>query len=353
MRKVMALVLAVVAAASLVGCSGGSSHTAYVTLTGTDQVAGYYVNNDSGSLSSMPGSPFAAGLGPSSIYVHPSKKFVYVANSGEATISLFTVSKKNGGLVEVLPRTATGAQPESLVIDSAGQFLFVGCVGSNAIIVYSINNSSGALSQSFGPLLASTPAVLKVSPSGKALYAANANSSTISAYSTGSGGSLTAVQGSPFGVGQGPSSIAIDPTGKFLYVTNLLAGSFSGFTIDPNSGALTPMLGSPFTPGTQPVSAAVDLSGKYLYIADVAGSEIFAYSLDPSTGIPTAVTGSPFKAGSAPVFVLVDSSGKFVFAGNESSNSISGFVIDPSSGALTKPTQFSTGSAPTSMFSVP
>src|SRR5438105_14432793 len=123
----MSLVLTVVVA-SLAGCSGGSSHTAYVTLTGADQVAGYYVNNDSGNLSSMPGSPFAAGIGPSSIYVHPSKKFAYLANSGEATISLFTVSKKNGGLVEVLPRTPTGAQPQSLAIDSGGQFLFVGNV---------------------------------------------------------------------------------------------------------------------------------------------------------------------------------------------------------------------------------
>ena len=113
------------------------------------------------------------------------------------------------------------------------------------------------------------------------------------------------------------------------------------------------MSGSPFTPGTQPVSLAVDTSGKYLYIADLAGSEVFAYSLDPNTGIPTQVTGSPFKAGSAPVFVAVDSTGKFVFAGNETSKTISGFVIDPSTGALTKPAQFSAGSAPTSMFTVP
>src|ERR1700757_3921392 len=99
--KVFSLSLILGAIAGLAGCSVGPSHTSYVTLTGADAVSGYYVNNDSGKLVSIPGSPFAAGIGPSSIAAHPSKQFVYVANSGEGTVSLFRVDKRNGALVEV------------------------------------------------------------------------------------------------------------------------------------------------------------------------------------------------------------------------------------------------------------
>jgi 6-phosphogluconolactonase len=350
--KVLSLSLVMSVIAGLAGCSAGTSHTAYVTLTGADEISGYYVNNGSGRLFPIPGSPFAAGIGPSSIVAHPSKKLVYVANSGEGTISLFRVDKRAGALIEVTPRTATGIQPTVMAMDAAGQFLFVGNVGSNDIWVYRINSGTGALAPAAAPVPSATPIAMNLLSTGKLLYVANANSATVSGYSIGNTGSLSAISGSPFGVGQNPSSLASDPSGKFLYVANLLAGTFSGFTIDSTSGALTPIAGSPFTPGTRPIAAAVDLSGKYLYVADLSANNIFAYSIG-STGVPTQISRSPFTAGTAPVFLVIDSTGKFLFAGNESSNNISGFVIDPKTGALSNLVQFGTGSAPTSMVIVP
>lgn len=333
----------------LLACSSSSSHTAYVSLTAANQLSGFYVNNRSGELVTIPGSPFTAGVGPVSILAHPSKKFVYVANSGEGTISLFRVDTRAGALVEITPRTATGIQPSALAVDSGGAFLFAGNFGSNNISVYSINSGNGALAP-VTSVPAQSPNVLKVV--GSVLYAANANASTVSAYSIGSGGVLSPVPGSPFSTGQSPSSITADPSGKFLYVTNLLAGTFSGFTINSSSGALTSMAGSPYTQGTRPIAAATDLAGKYLYVADLAANEIFGYSIDANTGVPTQLTGSPFKGGSGPLFLITDSSGNLL-VGNESAANISEFSIDPQTGALASTATFATAAPATSMTLVP
>jgi hypothetical protein len=48
-------------------------------------------------------------------------------------------------------------------------------------------------------------------------YVTNGGGNNISAYSIGSNGALTPVPGSPFAVGSGANSVAMDPTGKFAY----------------------------------------------------------------------------------------------------------------------------------------
>src|SRR5215469_12712000 len=91
--------------AGLAGCGGsGPRHPAYVTIPSTNQVLGFNIDNHSGSLSPIGGSPFSAGPSPLAIVIHPTRKFAYVANSRENDISLFTIGT-SGALTEVLPRT--------------------------------------------------------------------------------------------------------------------------------------------------------------------------------------------------------------------------------------------------------
>src|SRR5215467_9628396 len=78
----------------LLGCGGTSNHLAYVTMPSLNAVSTLIINNSSGTLRPAFGSPFDAGRSPGSIVVHPSKKFLYVANQIDATISLFTIDPK-------------------------------------------------------------------------------------------------------------------------------------------------------------------------------------------------------------------------------------------------------------------
>ncbi len=128
------------------------------------------------------------------------------------------------------------------------------------------------------PIGGATGAVA-LNPAGTFLYAVDAGTDDVAAFSVASDGSLTSIGTYPTG-GTSPGSITIDATGKYLYVLNTgtlpgsaagAPGGITGFTIGA-SGALTPIAGS-----TQPlsVSSYVDPSeiafapsGSYLMVTE-------------------------------------------------------------------------------------
>src|SRR5207248_11042345 len=127
-------------------------------------------------------------------------------------------------LTEVPPRVPTGASPIALAIDPAGGFLFAANAGSNSVSVYSINSGSGALGEISGsPFPTTSPLALALSPSGKFLYVANAPSGMVSAYGIQSTGALTG--GVSFAAGPNPSSIAVDSGAHSLYATHVTSST--------------------------------------------------------------------------------------------------------------------------------
>src|SRR5579859_6480956 len=144
--KTISVVLMVMGLAALVGCGSSSTHTAYVTLPSLNAVAAYRIDDTSARFTTIVGSPYPAGTSPSSILVHPSGRFVYVANQGDNNVELFSIDRTVGALLEVSPRTATGLAPTSLAMDTPGSFLFALNQVSGSISAYSINSGSGALS---------------------------------------------------------------------------------------------------------------------------------------------------------------------------------------------------------------
>jgi hypothetical protein len=86
------------------------SRFAYVTNSQTmfgNNVSGYTINPTSGALTPIPGSPFFSGTGPRSVAVDPSSRFVYVVNTGrffpatEANVSGFTINTVTGALTHI------------------------------------------------------------------------------------------------------------------------------------------------------------------------------------------------------------------------------------------------------------
>ncbi len=341
----LSLVLIVVGLAALVGCGSSSNHTAYVTVPTSNAVAAFRIDNSSDRFTTIVGSPYPAGTSPSSVLVHPSGRFVYVANQGEDNIELFSIDSTIGSLLEVKPRTLTGRAPTSLAMDSAGTFLFALNQISSSISSYSIA-ASGALSPVAGsPLfIFPNPVALALTPSGKFLYVVNANLASVFAYTVTSG--VVQPAGPPVKVGAGPLAIAVDPAEKFVFVGNVSDNTVSVLSIDSSTGALT-ALGTSFT-GIRPVSLAV--LGKFLYVANQGGSTISAFSVDPATGILTQIATSPFSSTGTPSFIVIDPNGKFMYVGSQSGNTISVMSIDSGTGVLTSSSESgSTINPPTSM----
>ena len=74
---------------------------AYVANQFSNDVSGYTINATTGTLTPIPGSPFAAGAAPSSVVVHPAGKFAYVANIGSASVSGYTINAATGVLTPI------------------------------------------------------------------------------------------------------------------------------------------------------------------------------------------------------------------------------------------------------------
>jgi 6-phosphogluconolactonase len=369
LQKALVLVFVVASIASCVGCGTTASHYVYATIPAANQVLAYREDPNSGVLTQIEGSPYPVGDGAHSAVLHPSGKFLYVANPGqlEDDISLFTIAS-NGALTEVTPRTSIGpsaAQPELLVMDPAGAYLYVMNTQSNNISVFSIDSTFGALTQlPNSPFAVGLPLLnMQLTPSGNLLYvtAAGASDGFIIGFSV-SAGTLTLIPATPTAPnpsssgGINPNGLAIDPKGAFLYAANTSSNTISIFAISPAgapSGTLSQVGGSPLASTyAAPVSLILDPKGAYLYVANQGSSNVAVYSISSTTGLPTvlttsAATGAFFTEGS-PSFLVADPGGQYLFVGNQGTSSgIESFGV--SGGNLTSLFTYGVGSTPSSI----
>jgi 6-phosphogluconolactonase (cycloisomerase 2 family) len=351
--------MAFVVAMSLAGCNSNNdaTHNAYVPLPTINQVLAYRIDNRTGELKKVFGGTFNTGMSPSSVAVHPSRRFVYLANAGENDISVYSVDSASGVLREVLPRTTTATNPTNLAIDPGGNFLYVVNRGVNGVSSFSIDSSKGTLTPVAGTPVAAGfgPADIAVTPSGKYVYVPNANSNSVSAYAVVNGG-LQPVAGSPFALGNGPQAIAIDPAEHFVYITNVADSTFSVLSINSTTGALTNIVGSPFQvmqinntgAATGSVSLTIHPSGTLLYIANQITGNLSFYSL-ASDGTPTELTNSPFGSGHGTSFVVADPTGNFLYVINQNNRTINVYDVNTTDGTLTLSTLVSTGQGATQL----
>jgi DNA-binding beta-propeller fold protein YncE len=182
--------------------------------------------------------------------------------------------------------------------------------------------SGGSLSALAGsPFLTGGTGALgaAVTPDGRYLYVTSFASESVSAFSIGADGSLSVVPGSPFAAGYGPWGVAISPDGGYLYVVDW-EGLVSAFSIAAD-GSLSVVPGSPFaTDGEAPSSVAVTPDGGHLYVADQGSSDgsgqgVAAFSI-AADGSLSAAPGSPFAA-EAPRAMAVTPDGAYLYVADQ------------------------------------
>jgi 6-phosphogluconolactonase len=354
LKKAAALFLLGTSLAILVGCTTNSNRYLYAAIPAANQIVAYREDPNSGVLTVLTGSPITAGPAVQSIVIHPSKKFLYAANSGESDVSRFTISS-TGALTEMTPRTLVGTSPTLLAMDPAGSFLYVANSASDDISVFSIDAGSGGLTPVAAPFPTGiTPLNMKLAPSGNVLYVTGLGSPGYIEVFSLNAGIATLIQVEQDGTGTNPYGLAIDPSGTYLYTANTGDNSISAFTIGAD-GSLTPIPGFPLGEAYfAPLDLLVDNSGKYLYVANsgTSSSNLAAYGIGSDGGL-TLLSNSPFATAKAPVFVTSDPTGKYLFVGNESGPVIQSFSLDGSTGTLTSVNTYGVGGTPTSIAVTP
>jgi YVTN family beta-propeller protein len=332
-----------------VTCSGFS----YVTNAADDTLSAYRVDATSGALLAV-GTPTATGKSPYAVVGTDDRQFVYVGNENSNDVSAFAVNVETGALTEVSGSPfAAGTGPRALVLNF--NVLYVANGGSNTISAFARDGTTGALT----PLSPATypvgqgPSSLLVDPAGQFLYVANSGSNNISVFVIDPTTSvLTPIAGSPFAAGASPLSVAFGASGKFLYTANHggSSPSISGFAVDTSSGILTPLHGFPFS---APVNQAIvsDRPGEYLYAT--GGSGVLGYRIDATTGLLSSLAGFPVESGADGFSATLDPTDQFLYVANNGSANISGFRFDASTGALTPivGSPFAAGDSPSALAS--
>jgi 6-phosphogluconolactonase (cycloisomerase 2 family) len=145
-----------------VGNSGSSNVSAFAVC---NQVLSSCSNPTSpdGSLTPVINSPFSVGLDPASIVTTPDGKFLFVVNRRSNQVSEFKVSTGTGALTANTQATiSTGGDPVwaairvgSTAVSATGgttDFLYVANLGTSSISVYSFDSTVGTLSQVDSPV---------------------------------------------------------------------------------------------------------------------------------------------------------------------------------------------------------
>jgi 6-phosphogluconolactonase (cycloisomerase 2 family) len=280
----------------------------------TNEVDSNQINGD-GTLMSVPGSPFALGTaagGPTGILAVPFGFFY--ATEPDGTIVGFT-APGNGTLTGSVPGSpfAAGIAPEQMAVASLSASALTpyalyatGGGPSGGILGYTVN-SAGSLNPINGSPFSVSPdwsagSILVSSPYVFVLFTSNAaatNFGEVAALSIDvDTGALTPVPESPFSVGNAPVALAADSS-NHLFVLNSADHTISAFSIGSN-GVLT-AIGTPAGAGT--ATGGMALLPPYLYVADTNASRILIFHIDPSTGAVT--TAGSMSVASPPLQLTV------------------------------------------------
>ena len=312
--------------------------------------------------------------------------FMWVATQGDQKLTPYTINLSNGTVTQVGTAVATGINPQALAITPDASTLFLANTGDDTISIYTVK-SDGSLTAAGTPTPVLSPDALTVDPTGKLLFIATQGNAgvfgqpgsvpgTISVFTI-SGTSLTPAANSPFSsalpgevTGNGPIAVAVSPTGSFLYVSDQFTGNIAVYSYD-STGALTFING--YAAGSNPsglafsrcagVAAATTVcqtgaDGNILFVANSGSNNVSAFAAciqvnttcSSPNGTLAHISGSPFPAGTGPISIIVDPVADFVYALDRSSFQVSQYGFSPATGALSllSPSSVSTGASPLS-----
>jgi 6-phosphogluconolactonase len=360
----------VAAASDVVGHVYVNDNTA-----GTNTIGAFDRHAD-GTLTPMPGSPFAAGgagtgspVGSQgSLQVTSDGRYLLAADAGSNEISVLRI-RPDGTLraVSGSPVSSGGTEPVSIAVHDGLVYI----ANEGAPVTGSGSNYTGFTLNSGGhliPLADSTiplpatalPGDILFNPTGTSLIGIEVGTTVpstflIDSFLVGDGGYLTPAAGSPFPAqAAGPFGSEFSPTNPGnLYVSNAHAGagngSVSAFSV-AGTGVLSSIGASPYFDGqTAPCWVEISHDGKYLFAVNTGSTSISSYSI-LADGSLSYLTSTPFKSGLGirPFDARLDPSDENLYVVDAALKAVSIFAV--SGGTLTElpssPAALPTGATP-------
>ena len=364
----------------------GAATAASASTASTSPVVGYtyldgntaasntidgFARHADGSVTPLPGSPFAAGgagLGTGlasegAIQATPDGRYLLAVNAGSNQISVLRITAGGVPVPVGQPVSSGGIKPVSVAVSPTG-------------LVYVANSGAGGsgysgfrlhFDGSLTPIPGSTVTVpdsaglgdVFFNPFGNHLVGTRTGTSQIDSFVVLPGGHLLTAKGSPFtGQGLGQLGAEFSPANPSqLFVSNAHNGAGLGTVSayrDSLFGQLTPIGASPYADGqTAPCWVEISRDGKDLFVTNTASGNISSYAINPE-GSLTLIGTTGIKGGGADIDERLSPDGKYLLVDGSGNHILSVFAV--SGGNLTEvassPTPLPAGGSPAGIVNI-
>ena len=276
-------------------------------------VSAFAINEADGQLTLL-NTIRSRGAGPTYASMHPSKKFLLVANYFGGNVSVLPIldDGRLGSATDVKqdtgpvgPKKATNAPPGSFAFsghdrthahmihaDPSGRFILHVDLGLDQIFVWKFDEKTGVLTANDPPAVSFPPGDgprhFSFHPNGRWLYSLQEEGSNIALFDyDGAKGRLTlrqTISSLPPGFAGSNfcSEILVSSDGAFVYVGNRLHDSIGIFSVG-KAGMLT-FVADEWTRGNYPRSFNFDPTGRFLYCCNQRGDNVAVFRVNRRTG---------------------------------------------------------------------
>jgi 6-phosphogluconolactonase (cycloisomerase 2 family) len=276
-------------------------------------VSAFTVDPNTGALSLL-NTVSSGGKGPAHLSVHPSGKFVLVANYFGGSVAVLPILpdgslgaasdvKKDTGTVG--PTKAKNAPPGSFAFsghdqthahmiesDPGGRFVLHADLGTDEILIWRFEAAKGLLTANDPPAVSLPPGDgprhFAFHPEGRWFYSIQEEGSTITLFDydaeRGRLAPRQTISSLPPGFAGSNfcSEIMLSADGRFVYAGNRLHDSIGIFAVGAD-GTLT-FVTEEWTRGNYPRSFSFDPSGEFLYCCNQRADNVTAFRVDKKKG---------------------------------------------------------------------
>jgi 6-phosphogluconolactonase len=301
--------------------------------THTGAVVAYAIDPESLQLKRL-GAVSSGGATPAHLSLHPSGKFLFVANYGGGSVAVIPLGTDGalGEATDVRPSVGAhhrahatddppgqfansdhdSAHVHMVCPDPSGQFVIANDAGLDLTLIWRLDMQSGRLLPAELPVLAapsgSAPRHFVFHPNGRYMYNLYEHDAKVAVYdydSTHGAFKLKQLASSlppRFSGSNLSGEIVISADGRFLYVSNRLHNAIAAFAVG-GDGQLR-NISETWVHADSPRSVTLDPRGQFLFSCNQRGDSITSFRINPANGALT-FTGRFEPVGSPAVMTIL------------------------------------------------
>lgn len=310
-----------------------SGNYVYVCNWMSASVSVFKINQVSGALTLVDGSPFRSDPHPYDLIISPDGLYLYSVHWAVNSIVGFKIEADSGKLVRLKPEriNTLGQGPVDLWFDGTENTLYISHYLSHNIASFRYDDNTGLLTLNdstpsrFGPrafsvsygdevVRFSSNYIYGISESQNSLFAYKIN------HQTGEIKLAATVQ-----LEAVPVAVAYDKVKQLVYVATKKPNQIHVFALQDDGKTFQVQTKTPVAVNETPSDIAIGSNGIVIYITSAENDRMLVFERHPETGEIKEWPESPRSTDAYPTQVKIDPAGRYAFVLNEKSNVVASY----------------------------